>query len=31
VITARGSHDELVAANGTYAKMYKLQAARFAQ
>jgi ATP-binding cassette, subfamily B, bacterial len=30
VITEQGSHDELVAANGTYAKMYKLQAARFA-
>jgi ATP-binding cassette subfamily B protein len=29
VITEQGSHDELVAANGTYAKMYKLQAARF--
>jgi len=31
VITEQGSHDELVAANGTYAKMYKLQAARFAK
>ena len=30
VITSRGSHDELVTENGTYAKMYKLQAARFA-
>lgn len=29
VITSHGSHDELVAANGTYATMYKLQAARF--
>ena len=31
VITESGSHDELVAAGGTYAKMYRLQAARFAQ
>jgi ATP-binding cassette, subfamily B, bacterial len=31
VITAHGSHDELVAAGGTYAEMYQLQAARFAQ
>ena len=30
VITERGSHDELVAADGTYAEMYRLQAARFA-
>jgi ATP-binding cassette subfamily B protein len=30
VITACGSHDELVAAGGTYAEMYQLQAARFA-
>ncbi|HEY1666314.1 MAG TPA: ABC transporter ATP-binding protein [Trebonia sp.] len=30
-ITAHGSHDELVAAGGTYAEMYQLQAARFAQ
>jgi ATP-binding cassette, subfamily B, bacterial len=30
-ITEHGSHDELVAADGTYAKMYKLQAARFAK
>jgi len=29
VITAHGSHEELVAAGGTYAEMYKLQAARF--
>jgi ATP-binding cassette, subfamily B, bacterial len=29
VITERGSHDELVAAGGTYARMYKVQAARF--
>ena len=28
-ITERGSHDELVAAGGTYARMYRLQAARF--
>jgi ATP-binding cassette subfamily B protein len=28
-ITARGSHDELVAQGGTYAQMYALQAARF--
>lgn len=28
-ITERGSHDELVAAGGTYARMYGLQAARF--
>jgi ATP-binding cassette, subfamily B, bacterial len=31
VITEHGSHDELVAAGGTYAEMYKLQAARFAK
>jgi ATP-binding cassette, subfamily B, bacterial len=31
VITESGSHDDLVAADGTYAEMYKLQAARFAQ
>jgi ATP-binding cassette subfamily B protein len=31
VITERGSHDELVAAGGTYAEMYRLQAARFAK
>ena len=31
VITERGSHDELVAAGGTYATMYRRQAARFAQ
>ncbi|HXT88113.1 MAG TPA: ABC transporter ATP-binding protein [Trebonia sp.] len=31
VITESGSHDELVAAGGTYAEMYKVQAARFAQ
>jgi ATP-binding cassette subfamily B protein len=31
VITERGRHDELVAAGGTYAEMYKLQAARFTQ
>ena len=30
VITEQGSHDELVAAGGTYAEMYRLQAARFA-
>ena len=30
-ITESGSHDDLVAAGGTYAKMYRLQAARFAQ
>jgi ATP-binding cassette, subfamily B, bacterial len=30
VITEQGSHDELVAAGGTYAEMYQLQAARFA-
>jgi ATP-binding cassette, subfamily B, bacterial len=30
-ITESGSHDELVAAGGTYSKMYRLQAARFAQ
>jgi ATP-binding cassette, subfamily B, bacterial len=30
IITAHGSHDELVAAGGTYAEMYQLQAARFA-
>lgn len=28
-ITERGSHDELVAAGGTYARMYQLQAGRF--
>jgi ATP-binding cassette subfamily B protein len=31
VITESGSHDDLAAAGGTYAKMYRLQAARFAQ
>jgi ATP-binding cassette, subfamily B, bacterial len=31
VITESGSHDELVAAGGTYAEMYLLQAARFAK
>ena len=31
VITERGSHDELVAAGGAYAEMYRLQAARFAK
>ena len=31
VITERGSHDELLAAGGTYAEMYRLQAARFAR
>jgi len=30
VITESGSHDDLVAAGGTYAKMYRVQAARFA-
>jgi ATP-binding cassette subfamily B protein len=30
VITESGSHDDLVAAGGTYAEMYRLQAARFA-
>jgi ATP-binding cassette subfamily B protein len=30
-ITESGSHDELVAVGGTYAKMYRLQAARFAK
>jgi ATP-binding cassette, subfamily B, bacterial len=29
VITERGSHDELVAADGAYAQMYRLQAERF--
>jgi ATP-binding cassette subfamily B protein len=29
VITERGTHDELVAAGGTYAQMYAVQAARF--
>jgi len=29
VITEQGSHDELVAAGGTYARMYRVQAARF--
>ncbi|HEY3878539.1 MAG TPA: ATP-binding cassette domain-containing protein [Trebonia sp.] len=29
VVTEAGSHDELVAASGTYAEMYRLQAARF--
>jgi ATP-binding cassette subfamily B protein len=28
-ITERGTHDELVAAGGTYARMYEMQAARF--
>lgn len=28
-ITERGTHDELVAADGTYARMYEVQAARF--
>jgi ATP-binding cassette, subfamily B, bacterial len=31
VITESGSHDELVAAGGTYARMYQVQAARFAR
>ena len=31
VITESGGHDELVNAGGTYAEMYQLQAARFAQ
>ena len=31
VIAESGSHDELVRADGTYAEMYQLQAARFAQ
>jgi ATP-binding cassette subfamily B protein len=31
VITEHGSHDDLVAAGGTYAEMYKVQAARFAR
>ena len=31
VVTESGSHDELVAAGGTYATMYGLQAARFAK
>ena len=31
VITESGSHDELVKAGGTYAEMYQVQAARFAQ
>jgi ATP-binding cassette subfamily B protein len=31
VITESGGHDELVAANGSYATMYRLQAARFAK
>jgi ATP-binding cassette subfamily B protein len=31
VITESGSHDDLVPAGGTYAKMYRLQAARFAK
>jgi ATP-binding cassette, subfamily B, bacterial len=30
-ITERGTHDELVAAGGTYAEMYAVQAARFAE
>jgi ATP-binding cassette subfamily B protein len=30
-ITELGAHDELVAAGGTYAEMFELQAARFAQ
>jgi ATP-binding cassette subfamily B protein len=30
VITEQGSHDDLVQADGTYAEMYRLQAARFA-
>ncbi|MFC4949474.1 ATP-binding cassette domain-containing protein [Pseudonocardia sp. GCM10023141] len=29
-VTERGTHDELVAAGGTYAEMYAVQAARFA-
>jgi ATP-binding cassette, subfamily B, bacterial len=29
VITERGSHDDLVAAGGTYAEMYRVQARRF--
>jgi ATP-binding cassette, subfamily B, bacterial len=28
-LTERGSHDELIAADGAYARMYRLQAARF--
>jgi ATP-binding cassette subfamily B protein len=31
LITESGSHDDLVAAGGTYADMYRLQAARFAK
>ena len=31
LITESGRHDDLVAADGTYAKMYRLQAARFAK
>jgi ATP-binding cassette, subfamily B, bacterial len=31
VITEQGGHDDLVAAGGTYAEMYQVQAARFAQ
>ena len=30
-ITELGSHDELVAAGGTYAAMFAVQAARFAE
>ena len=30
VIVERGSHQELLAANGTYTQMYRMQAARFA-
>jgi ATP-binding cassette, subfamily B, bacterial len=30
VVAERGDHDELVAAGGTYAHMYGLQAERFA-
>ncbi|HEX4087929.1 MAG TPA: ABC transporter ATP-binding protein [Trebonia sp.] len=31
VITEHGDHEELVAAGGTYSKMYRVQAARFAR
>ena len=31
LITELGTHDELVAAGGTYAEMFTLQAARFAE
>jgi ATP-binding cassette subfamily B protein len=29
VITEQGSHDELLARDGSYARMYRVQAARF--